>query len=201
MNKTFTFNYSIVYTLTNEVLSEESLDVTFTEDDIKELAEIMKQNGGYELPLIDMGSLDMRLGEAAMEVLPEKNIDEDLDWDHLTVKFEDRLPEDFLEAINAYVPEFEVTIDYYYHVGEKEKKVSVDWMMPRCYFDKMKAVALSPLNGMTPIDNMNKVDPTVVHAVNYYCLEKITPEMVEGINEGEEPYLKDFPWQIYEHLA
>ena len=194
------FEYQIVNVNDRSLIYAGNLTKEYTEKQIQEMAEIMKQkNGGFPMELCDIGNIVDEIYEVGIMDFAEYHSDEDEDMNNITIEVSDEMPDDLKTATAKYIPTLKVSVPYYYHADGKEEKVEVDYQLKRDVYDKMVKIAQTPLKGKTPFAILKEIDEVAVHEIIFDTMEEAISKMKEGHAESE-PYLNDFPWQVYCNL-
>ena len=163
---TFSVDYVIYNVNTNEIIDRKSVELKVTDKQIRELAKVMENNGGYAPELSEFQSMYEYLIEECISNYQECYApDDDEFWEKYTIDFEDKLPDELLQAAEKYVNYKEVNIIYYYEVDEVEKTGNASVQLPTTLYWTMVRVAKTKPSERDDFAHLKDTSPQIFDEV------------------------------------
>ena len=166
--------------------------------DIKEVAETMRQHGGFPVPMNEL-SLSDKVWEEALyqyeDTLPQE---EELS-DTLFVQVQEHMAAELIRAAEEYVTAKDLTFDYEAEHDGKTKKGSLVMNISNDIYNKMKAIALTAHEGKTDLEALKDEAPEMYALITDWLEEDAS----KRYSEHGEPVtcrLESFPYEVYEHV-
>ena len=165
---------------------------------LKEVAETMRQHGGFPVPMNEL-SLSDKVWEEALyqyeDTLPQ---DEELS-ETLFVQVQEQMPEELVRAAEEYVTDKDLTFDYEAEHEGKTEKGSLLMNISNDIYNKMKAIALTIHEGKTDFEALKEEAPEMYALITDWLEE----DAFKRYSEHGEPVtcrLESFPYEVYEHV-
>ena len=188
---TFPLNYEVVNNKTGEIYDTRTKDIYLSEKDLREVARVMEENGGFapELPVFQ--KLDARLFEICIEEYNENYAPADEHfWDEYTLEYDDEVQEVVLEAAEEYVTHKDVSVTFYYGDGAAQCD-SVDLGLKPNVFRRLIETARKDHAGKTDFDLLAETDAEAYRQVKEQVAQ------CAG-RDAADITLKEFPYQVLE---
>ena len=178
---------------TDETYDCQSLDVEVDERQIREMARVMNNNGGFAPELSVCQQLDEHISEQCAEYYNNFFAPEDDDnfWNDYSIRYGEEVPEPIVLAAEKYVTHKEVDITYYYIVNGQEKSGMVTCDLQPATFHAMIEAAKKNHHGKTDFDSLKTVNAEAYDKVKQTVAAKVG-------NEVTDFTLKEFPYKVLE---
>ena len=189
---TFSVNYVIYNVNTNEIIDRKSMELKVTDKQIRELAKVMESNGGYAPELSEFQSMYEYLIEECINNYQECYApDDDEFWEKNTIDFEDKLPDELLQAAEKYVKYKMVNIIYYYEDGGEEKTGNASVQLPAALYWAMVGAVKTKPSEKDDFAHLKDTYPQIFDDVK----RLVANEAGDAKNHF---ILKEFPYQVLE---
>jgi hypothetical protein len=201
MNTTIEFGFEVINMESGQAIYTGSKAVDLSEKDIKQVASIMEQHGGYAVEICDLEDLHDKVWNYCIGYYQDlcASTNKAFDWDSMSLEVQENMPKELVAAAEPYIVNKSVDINYYYLLNGKEEKMTVKASIPAEVFDKMVEMVKSGKTGKTDFELLRETDGVAYHNILYCSLEDACKEM-KGNAKEQEPYLKEFPYQVYDNL-
>ena len=198
MKNDITFSYDVIYG--SEIIARETITVSLSEKEIRQVASIMDKNGGHPVEMAALESLTEKIEEdiyvnKLQEILPE-----DADLDNVFVKLQENMPDELIEAADRNVRLKNVTIAYYLQKDGEEIKREADFGISPVEFNAMRKATLSGETRETDFALMKDLFPEEYGKVADLVEEWAYKESVTRFGRPLPVNLKEFPYQVYANL-
>jgi hypothetical protein len=119
---TFSIDYEVYNVNTDETIDRKTMEVELTDKQLREMAKVMENNGGFAPEFsVFQHVYDYLCEECFMDYQENYAPDDDEFWEKNSIDLGEQLPDELLQAAEKYVRHKEVNIIYYYEVEEEEK--------------------------------------------------------------------------------
>ncbi|MBP5387041.1 MAG: hypothetical protein J6Y97_06610 [Prevotella sp.] len=188
----FSVDYEIYNVNTNETIDRRSMEVRVSDKQLREIAQVMENNGGYAPELsVFQHIYNYLCEECIMDYQENYAPDDDEFWENHTVDPSENLPDELLEAAEKYVKYKEVNIIYYYEEDGEEKTGNALVQLPVATYQAMVEAAKTKLSEKNDFAHLKEACPKVFDEV----LRLVTNE---AVNVKTSFILKEFPYQVLE---
>ncbi len=189
---TFSVDYVIYNLNTNEIIDRKSMELKVTDKQIRDLAKVMENNGGYAPELSELHSMYEYLIEECINNYQECYApDDDEFWEKNTIDFEGKIPDELLQVAENYVKYKEVNIIYYYEVNGEEKTGNAAIHLPTALYWSMVGVAKTKPSEREDFAHLKDTCPQIFDEVRRLVAN------VAGVAKNHF-FLKEFPYQVLE---
>lgn len=190
--KTFSVAYEICNVNTNETIDRKSMDLEVTDMQIRELAKVMEENGGFAPELSVFQNLyEYLIDECINYYQAYFAPDDDEFWEKNTIEFGDKLPEELLQEAEKYVRHRDMIINYYYEDNGENKTGNAFVHMPSAIYWTMVEATKTKPSEKDDFDHLKDTCPIMYDEVRQLVAQKTEDGKTNFI-------LKEFPYQVLE---
>ena len=189
---TFSVDYEIYNVNTNETIDRKSMELMVSDKQIRELAKVMENNGGYAPELSVFQRMYEYLIEECINNYQEYYApDDDEFWEKNTIDLGDKLPDGLLQAAEKYVKYKEVNIIYYYEVDGEGKTGNATVQLPTAIFWTMVRVAKTKPSESEDFAHLKDTYPQI--------FDEVRRLVANEAGDAKNLFiLKEFPYQVLE---
>ena len=198
MTNTISFSYTALNG--NEIIAQEIISVKLSENELRQVAEVMSANGGHQVELCALEKNSERLLEEIFAKQLPEILPEDTEWENVFVQLQEEMPKELVEAADEYVLLKNVTINYYIQKDGTELNHEGEYGISPKAFAAMKKTALSEENRESDFGLMKQLFPKEYNEVAELVMEYAFKECVRDFGQGFPALLKEFPYQVYTNL-
>lgn len=177
-----------------------TVSVPLTDSEVAMVAESLERNGGLEIDLRDIGWLSDRVWEASVFDFQNHSDKEELDYDVLEVCPVNNLPSELMAAARQGGC-VELRVNFYYQEGGGEQIGLCLVRIAQEEFDAMVDVVKRCHTEGTDFDNLKADHPEAYARSGEWVLEYAYKYGISTYGRDIHPYLKEFPFQVYEAVA
>jgi len=183
-----------------EMVADEMLKHSVTDEEIKEVAAIMERNGGYPVEMRELEKLsDQILEDIYIDEITRLYPDEE-DYDDYYVELNEVMPQNLLMAAQQYIKYKDVDVTFYLDVEGSEVSSSFLLRVTQNAFDKMREVAKSGPHYKSDFDVLKEQAPEAYKEMSDLIFEWAYKLCIRDYGEAKPCVLKEFPYQVYENL-
>ena len=188
----FTVDYEVYNMDTNETIDRRSMTVEVTDKQLKEMAKVIENNGGYAPEFSVFQKMYEYLIEECFEDYQFKvDPDDEYFWEENDVDLGEEVPDELLQAAEKYVKFKEVNIIYYYKVEGEEKTGNALVKLPTATYWAMVEVAKTMPSEKENFAHLKDTCPKVYDEV----IQLVANEAGDANTAFT---LKEFPYQVLE---
>lgn len=198
MKNDITFSYDVING--SEIIAQETITVSLSEKEIRQVAAIMDGNGGHPVDIAALESLTEKIEEDIYANKLQEILPEDVDHDNIFVKLQEKMPEELVEAADQYVRLKDVTIAYYFQKDGEEIKREGEFGISPAEFNAMRKAVLSGETRDTDFALLKDLFPEEYRKVTDLVEEWAFKESVTQYGRPLTVTLKEFPYQVYVNL-
>ena len=185
-------DYEIYNVNTNETIDRKSMEVEVTDKQLREMAKVMENNGGYAPVFSAFLNIYGYLTEECINNYQEYYApDDDEFWEKNTVDLGEELPEELLQAAEKYVKHKEVNIIFYYEEEGEEKTGNALVKLPTATFWTMVEAVKTKTSESDDFAHLKETFPKIFNEVRLLVAK-------EAGNANADFILKEFPYQVLE---
>lgn len=201
MIKTIEFGFEVIDMESGQTIYTGSKAVDLSEKEIKQVASIMELHDGYAVEICDLKDLHDKVWNYCILYYQDlcASTNREFDWDSMSLQVQENMPKELVTAAEPYIVNKSVDINYYYLLNGEERKMTVKASIPAEVFNTMVEMVKSGKTGKSDFELLREIDDVAYHNILYCSLEDAYKEMKCNANE-QEPYLKEFPYQVYDNL-
>ena len=198
-NHIIPFSYN-VYVNNDLFRCNETVTLSLSEKEIRQVAAIMDGNGGPPVEMAALESLTEKIEENIyVNKLPEL-LPEDADLDYVFVKLQEKMPDELVEAADRYVRMKNVSIAYYLQNDGEEIKKEAGFGISPAEFNAMRKAILSGETRETDFALMKDLFPEEYRKVADLVEEWAYKECITQYGKPLPTTLKEFPYQVFTNL-
>lgn len=192
MNKnSFSVNYEVYNVNTNETIDRKTMVVELTDRQIREMAKVMEDNGGYAPELSVFQHLYEYLIDQSFDHYEDYvPVDDDDFWEKNNIDLDEVLPNGLLKAAEKYVRFKDVNIIYYYEDGGVEKSGNALVHLPTATYWTMVEMAKTKTSESDDFAHLKDTSPHIFDEVRRLVAERAGDVTIF--------VLREFPYQILE---
>ena len=189
---TFKVDYEVYNVNTDETIDRKSMWVEVTDRQIRELAQVMENNGGYAPEFsVFQHVYDYLCEECFMDYQENYAPDDEDFWDIYSIDLGEQLPDELLQAAEKYVRYKEVDIVYYYENDGEGKTGNAHVQLPSAtYCTMVEAVRTKP-SEREDFAHLKETSPEVYDEVKKLVANEAGSAITNFI-------LREFPYQVLE---
>ena len=198
MKNDISFSYDVING--SEIIAQETITVSLSEKEIRQVASTMDKNGGHPVEMAALEILTEKIEENIyVNKLPEL-LPEDADLDNVFVKLQEKMPEELVEVADQYVRLKNVTIAYYLQKDGEEIKREAAFGISSAEFNAMRKAILSGETRETDFALLEDLFPEEFQKVADLVEEWAYKESVTQYRRPLPTTLKEFPYQVLTNL-
>ena len=191
-NNTFSLNYEIYNVDTNEIFDRKNIELEVTDRQLREMAKVMEDNGGYAPELSVFQKFYEYIIEKCIEEYDYNYAPNDEDfWEEYSIDFGEELPDELLQAVEEYVKYKEVSIIYYFEEEGEEKNGNALVQLPNSIYWTMVEAAKTKPSEKEDFEHLKDTCPKEFEEVEQLVASKADDAQTDFI-------LKEFPYQVLE---
>ena len=196
--KDFEFDFRVYNVHTDETYDRKTLKVELDEEQIREVARVMDENGGFPVPFSIIQNVEEYVDEKfAFYYQSYFAPDEDDFWDNYLFEVDEEIPEALLTEAEKYVTHKDVDITYYYMKDGKERSGSVSCSLKPNSFWTMVECAKKNREGNTDFVELASFSP-----VTYDVVMRLVHAGIVGDDVNpKDIYLNEFPYKVLEMVV
>lgn len=176
---------------TNETIDCQTMEVVVTDKQLREMAKVMEDNGGFAPEFsVFQHVYDYLCEECFMDYQENYAPDDDDFWEMHSIDLGDNVPEEMLQAVEKYVKTKEVNVIYYYEENGEERTGNALVKLPSATYLAMVETAKTKPLEKSDFEHMQDT-----------CPEAFDEVIRLVANDGDAPskfILKEFPYQVLE---
>ena len=198
MKNDITFSYDVING--SEIIAQETITVSLSEKEIRQVASAMDSNGGHPIEMAALESLSEKIEENIyVNKIPEL-LPEDADLDNVFVKLQEKMPDELVEAADRYVRMKTVSIAYYLQNDGEEIKKEAGFGISPAEFNAMRKAIQSGETRETDFALLKDLFPEEYRMIADLVEEWAYKECVTQYGKPLPTTLKEFPYQVYVNL-
>lgn len=198
-NHIIPFSYN-VYVNNDLFRCNETVTLSLSEKEIRQVAAIMDGNGGHPVEMAALESLTEKIEENIYVSRLQESLPDDADLDSVFVQLQEKMPEELVEAADQYVRLKSVTIAYYFQKDGEEIKREGEFGISPTEFNAMRKAVLSGETRETDFALLKDLFPEEHRMVADLVEEWAFKESVTQFGRPLPIKLKEFPYQVYVNL-
>ena len=198
-NRKFYFNYRIFKG--DNMVADEAIEFSISEDEIKKVAAIMEKNGGYPVDMCELESISNRVLDDIYVNELTSLFPEEEDYDDYYVELYEAMPQDLRLAAEEYIQYKDVDQTFYLDVDGQEVKKSFQLRVSQNAFNKMIEVANADKHDKHDFDMLKEQAPDAYKEMTELIFEWAYKYSIQQYGEPKVCVLKEFPYQVYESLS
>ena len=198
MKNDITFSYDVING--SEIIAQETITVSLSEKEIRQVASAMDGNGGHPVEMAALESLTSKIEEDIYVNRLQRLIPDDADLDNVFVKLQEKMPAELVETADQYVRLKNVTIAYYLQKDGEEIKREGEFGISPTEFNAMRKAVLSGETRETDFALLKDLFPEEHRMVADLVEEWAFKESVTQFGRPLPIKLKEFPYQVYVNL-
>jgi len=183
------------------VIDEDIIMVDINEKELKEAAdEVIRHHGGHMLTL-DTEFFEKIADKVVEHIFCSAAIDrisEDADMDEVTVELTSPIPSALMDAVDSFIPEREVHLDYAVALPEGSERHSICTWVGKDTFANMVSTVPEDHNGMKSFEVLRKISPEAYDEVHDIAMKHAAS--LGYLKEGAEIQLGDFPYEVFDYV-
>ena len=202
-NKGIEIVYTVYNNIQNETAYTGSITGYFDEESLKEIAEVMKQNGGHPVEMMDLPFFteDWLWDECCEDFCEKMGEDFDPNWDEYSIEIDEKMPMELVKAAEDFIEHKDVQCNFYYMKDGVEMKGICEVALETKYFWKLVEAAKHPESGKNDFDLLKERDPETWLWTGEWFIEDAFKSSMTKYGYDIKPYLKEFPNKVYEYLT
>ena len=198
MKNDITFSYDVING--SEIIAQETITVSLSEKEIRQVASTMDGNGGHPVEMAALESLTEKIEENIyVNRLPDL-LPEDTSLDNVFVKLQEKMPDELVEVADRYVRMKTVSIAYYLQKDGEEIKREAAFGISSAEFNAMRKAILSGETRETDFALLKDLFPEEYRKVADLVEEWAYKESVTQYGKPLPTTLKEFPYQVFTNL-
>lgn len=198
MKNDITFSYDVING--SEIIAQETITVSLSEKEIRQVASAMDGNGGHPVEMAALESLTSKIEEDIYVNRLQRLIPDYADLDNVFVKLQEKMPAELVETADQYVRLKNVTIAYYLQKDGEEIKREGEFGISPTEFNAMRKAVLSGETRETDFALLKDLFPEEHRMVADLVEEWAFKESVTQFGRPIPIKLKEFPYQVYVNL-
>ncbi len=188
---TFSVGYEVYNVNTNETIDCQTMEAVVTDKQLKEMAKVMEDNGGFAPEFsVFQHVYDYLCEECFIDYQENYAPDDDDFWEMHSIDLGDNVPEEMLQAVEKYVKTKEVNVIYYYEENGEERTGNALVKLPSATYLAMVETAKTKPSEKSDFEHLKDT-----------CPEAFDEVIRLVANDGDAPthfILKEFPYQVLE---
>ena len=177
---------------TDETIDRKSMEVEVTDKQLREMAKVMENNGGFAPEFsVFQDVYDYLCEECFMDYQENYAPDDEEFWEQNSIDLGEQLPDELLQAAEIYVKHKEVNIIYYYEEEGAEKTGNALVQLPSATYQAMVEAAKTKLSEKEDFAHLKDTCPKVYDEVKKLVANEAGDAITDFI-------LKEFPYQVLE---
>lgn len=201
MNKTANVNFSYsVFNANGEEVISDMVTMNLCENDLQEVAEVMKSNGGYPVEMVELISLSDMLYDRIMMDEVERRFPDEENYGDWSCQIQEDMPAELIAAADQYVNYKDVDVTYYIWRNAMEERGIFKTAIPREEFNVLQDSVRSNTTGENDFDHLKKFAPEIYDKLAGSIIESINIDCIKEFGRTFPLSLREFPYQIYEHI-
>ena len=189
---TFSVDYEVYNVNTNETVDRKSMEVEVTDKQLREMAKVMENNGGFAPEFsVFQHVYDYLCEECFMDYQENYAPDDEDFWDIYSIDLGDSLPDELLQAAEKYVRYKEVDIVYYYENDGEGKTGNALVQLPSATYRAMVEAARTKPSEREDFAHLKETFPHVFDEVMLLVAKETGGGKANFI-------LREFPYQVLE---
>lgn len=195
--------YTVFNNAQNETAYTGSITGYFSDEQLKEIAEVMKQNGGHPVEMMDLPFFteDWLWDECCEDFCEKMGEDYTPDWDEYSIEIDEKMPLDLIKAAEKYIDHKDVDCNFYFMKDGVEEKGIARVALQTGYFWKLVEAAKHPEPGKADFARLKERDPKTWMWTGEWFIEDAFKSNMTKYGYDTKPYLKEFPDKVYEYLT
>ena len=186
---TFSVDYEVYDLNTDETIDRKSMEVEVTDKQLREMAKVMENNGGFAPEFsVFQDVYDYLCEECFMDYQENYAPDDEEFWEQNSIDLGEELPDELLQAAEIYVKHKEVNIIYYYEEEGVEKTGNALVQLPSATYQAMVEAAKTKLSEKEDFTHLKDTCPKVYDEVKKLVANEAGDAITDFILK-ESPYL------------
>lgn len=189
---TFSVDYEVYNVNTNETIDRQTMEVEVTDKQLREMAKVMEDNGGFAPEFSVFQHIYDYLCEECIIDYQENYAPYDDDfWEKHNIELSDNVPEEMLQAVEKYIKNKEVNVIYYYEEDGEVRTGNALVKLPSATYRIMVETAKTKPSEKSDFEHLKDTCPEAFDEVI---------RLVASEAGGVQPHfiLKEFPYQVLE---
>ena len=183
-----------------ELVKNDILEITLNDRIIREVANVMAENGGHPVEMCALTKLcDLLFDKIFIDKISEILPDEE-DYEGVDVKIQEQMPKDLVSAAEQYATTKDVHVDYNYFIEGKRLKETVGIQVSNETFYAMRDMVLSDASGRALFDSLRLEKPEAYNEVFDLISEWAYKRGVRDEGAPRIAMLKDFPLEVFDAI-
>ena len=179
-------------TNTNETIDRITIEVNVTEKQLREMAKVIEDNGGFAPEFsVFQEVYDYLCEECFMDNQENYAPDDEEFWEKHSIDFDEQLPDELLQAAEKYVKFKEVNIIFYYEEDGEENNGNALVQLPSATYWAMVEEAKTKPSEIEDFEHLKDTCPKI-----YEDVKKLVAN--EAGDAKTNFFLKEFPYQVLE---
>lgn len=188
----FSVDYEVYNVNTNETFDRKTMVVEVTDKQLREMAKVMENNGGFAPEFsVFQHVYDYLCEESIMDYQENYIPDDDEFWEKYNIELCEKVPDELLQAADKYVKHKEVNIIYYYEEEGEEKNGNALVRLPSATYQTMVEAARTKPSEQEDFAHLKNACPKVYDEVKKLVANEAGDAITDFI-------LREFPYQVLE---
>lgn len=196
-NSAVAFNFNIYNG--EQFIGSNSSRVTLTPAVLMEVADVIRNNGGHRMPLVDLPKIcDLMTEEAFMELVNLFPEDENLD--NFEIVLQEEMPQELMDTLeeNKLIVSKSVDVEYSYNLAGEKKTATANF---QCTPETFRAMVQVVNDNATDLwAHLKERFPHAHYEMMDYINEIAFKEGIRDEGNPRNPEVFSFPYQVFQNL-